>query len=209
MKYRENAFMDFGKEFSTEKLSAAMTNVSLGILGWSLQVSSWRHINIALKRKHCGHSMSILAGDASNPIHALQSGHSVATENRIYGLTAESLLGAPEDIIHAYLDASTEWQRLFQVVPGGVRNVLYTHGRMHHFEQLKAKGYFTSKVFKEVEKAQLPTRNSGDILAAITNLQQLNDENHTALLNKVQQLQQHVTSLEAEITKLTASKHSL
>lgn len=100
--------MDLGKEISTERLSTAITDISLGILGWPLQVSSWRHINIALKRKHCARSMSILAGDDSNPIHALQSGHSVATENRIYGLTAESLLGAPEDIVHAYLDASTE-----------------------------------------------------------------------------------------------------
>lgn len=198
--------MDLGKEFTTEKLSSAITGVSLEILGWPLQVSSWRHINIAFKRKHCTRSMSILAGEDSNPIHALQSGHSVATENRIYGVTAESLLGAPEDIVHAYLDASTEWQRLFKVVPGGLSDLTYLQSQMHHYDQLNARGLFVSKVFKKPQVTP-PVANAPNdtaaILDAIAQLQYTSNESQKVLLTEVQQLRDRVSSLESEVTKFT------
>lgn len=87
---------------------------------------------------------------------------------------------------------------------------------MHHFEQLKAKGYFASKVLKDVTQATTLT-GSGEVLAAIANLQRTNDENNKILLNEIQknrilldeihQLQERVSSLEAQDTPMATSQY--
>ncbi len=57
--------------------------------------------------------------ETEDSIQALQSGHSRHTENRLYGITAESLAGAAEDVLPMFLDASTDWQVACCIVPGG------------------------------------------------------------------------------------------
>jgi len=57
--------------------------------------------------------------DWEDDVEALQVGHMRATENRIYGLSTQSLAGAVEDVLPLYLQASTRWQQCCKVMPGG------------------------------------------------------------------------------------------
>ena len=110
--------MNFGKEFTSEQLSKQMANITRPIVGWSVTVRSWRHINIAWKRKLCKGLTDVAEQKLGSTVHALQSGHNLANENMIYGLSPDALLGAPEDVLQLYLNASTEWQVVNRVVPG-------------------------------------------------------------------------------------------
>lgn len=142
--YYDLAFMDFGKEFTSAKITDAMTRISFPILNWNLKISSWRHINIAFKRKLCSKSYALLTGEenaSSTSAHILQSGHSTRTENRIYGLTPDSLIGATEDIMQVFLNASTEWQRLFGIVPGGGVSFRFDQATMDKYSRLQDMGH--------------------------------------------------------------------
>lgn len=124
--------MDVAKEFTSDKLSQIMAQSTVETLDWPLNISSWRHINIAWKRKLC---VASFEEDVPSTIHAMQSGHTKATENRIYGLSPEALLGAPEDLLQLFLQASTDWQKVIGVIPGGML-LKYSQARRHHFHQL-------------------------------------------------------------------------
>lgn len=141
--YFDLAFMDFGKELISAKITDSMARISFPVLNWNLTISSWRHINIAFKRKLCSRSYALLTDEentSSSSAHTLQSGHSTQTENRIYGLTPDSLIGATEDIMQVFLNASTEWQRLFGIVPGGA--VFKFHqATMDKYSGLQAMGH--------------------------------------------------------------------
>ncbi len=73
--------------------------------------------------------------ETQDSIHALQSGHSRQTENHLYGITAEALAGAAEDVLPLYLDASTDWQVACHVVPGG-HMLPYTEAISSNFSYL-------------------------------------------------------------------------
>ena len=138
-KYSHMMFMDFGKEFTSEQLSKIMSSTMRPVVGWNVTISSWRHINIAWKRKLCKGVSDIAEHTTGHAVHALQSGHSVANENRIYGLSPEAFLGASEDVMQLFLDASTEWQVVNKVVPGGL-GLSYTESRMNQFDSLVTSG---------------------------------------------------------------------
>ncbi|KAI6138179.1 hypothetical protein BKA82DRAFT_4021681 [Pisolithus tinctorius] len=53
----------------------------------------------------------IMDMDREDNIEALQAGHSHSTENWVYGISVETLAGAAEDNLPAYLKASMEWQK--------------------------------------------------------------------------------------------------
>ena len=92
---------------------------TLQILGASLSLSDWRHIAIAFKRKHCTETLDLYEGHlAVDNVFVRQAGHSRITEDRVYGLSADALLGPSEDLIPRYMFASTKWQVLFKAVPG-------------------------------------------------------------------------------------------
>lgn len=63
-------------------------------------------------------------------VDALQAGHTRATENRIYGLSPQSLAGAAEDILPLFLEASTKWQKCCKAMPGG-SGLPYRQARSH------------------------------------------------------------------------------
>ncbi|KAM6491734.1 hypothetical protein JOM56_012774 [Amanita muscaria] len=117
--------MDFGKEFTSEQLSKTISKTISStmrpVVGWNFTISSWRHINIA-KRKFCKGLADISEQTSGHAIHALQS---VANEKRVYGLSPEALLGAPEDVMYLFLDASIEWQVVNKVTKSLVGHVAY------------------------------------------------------------------------------------
>ncbi|KAF8416465.1 hypothetical protein L210DRAFT_3511762 [Boletus edulis BED1] len=117
--YRDHLFVNFNRLFTSEDLSATMTQHSLPRLNYSLTINPWRHIQTAWKRKFRCSSETVREEDMVDNVEALQAGHTRATENRIYGLTVHTLAGAPEDVLPFYLQASTTWQKQCQIVPGG------------------------------------------------------------------------------------------
>ncbi|CAK5264041.1 unnamed protein product [Mycena citricolor] len=136
LKYRQMLFMDYGREFTSDKLSAAMGEFTSAHLDWSMQLAAWRHVNIAMRRKLCNRSLDSVDQD---PFSAMQSGHTRGTEDRIYGLSANALLGAPEDLVQTFLSISTDWQLATKVVPGGL-NLRYNKSLRGHFNSLVEDG---------------------------------------------------------------------
>jgi hypothetical protein len=138
--YGQMLFMDFGKEFTSDKLSALMGDWTGKVLGWRLKIRDWRHVNIAWRRKLCGGAVELIEQqDAVSIVQAQQAGHSRGLENLVYGLSPDATLGAPEDTIALFLNASTDWQKVVKVVPGGLA-LPYKEATMRCFEALVAHG---------------------------------------------------------------------
>ena len=119
-RYHSHLFINNKKLFDTPHLTTLIKSYTLPVFNAAFGVADWRHISAAFRRKICP-AMEITMEDDENQdsIQALQSGHSRQTENHLYGITAEALAGAAEDVLPLYLDASTDWQVACHVVPGG------------------------------------------------------------------------------------------
>ncbi|KAK2462988.1 hypothetical protein APHAL10511_004975 [Amanita phalloides] len=190
-KYGEMLFMNYGMEFKSEQLSKGMANVTRPIVGWSVTVSSWRHINIAWKRKLCKGMRKVVEQTVRSTIHALQSGHSVASENRLCGLSPDALLGASEDVLQLFLDASTEWQVVNKVVPGG--HVLpYHECTMDHFDHLCNEGIIKDK------SQGISSKGVDDLFVAMTHVQETVLKAVKDLSVKVQQLQDELKGIQTK-----------
>ena len=117
--YHNFIFISHQKLFSTDDLSATMSQHALPFIHYSLTISSWRHIQTAWKRKFRCSVDELIDDDRRDNVEALQAGHSRATENQIYGLSSHALAGAAEDILPLFLNASITWQTQCGVRPGG------------------------------------------------------------------------------------------
>ncbi|KAJ7911187.1 hypothetical protein B0H13DRAFT_2328625 [Mycena leptocephala] len=139
--YGDLLFMDFGREFTSDKLSDLMAEWSGKTLSWKMKLSNFRDINIAWRRKLCTGPSSIEAieEDATSTVNALQAGHTRPTEQRLYGLSPDALLGAAEDVLFLYLKASTQWQKATRVVPGGL-SLPYEDATRDKFDSLVVQG---------------------------------------------------------------------
>ena len=137
--YRTHLFVNQDKLFQTDDLTMALEMLTLTHLGIKLGVRHWRHVNTAFRRKICPHMDQLLDDDDKDSIPALQMGHSRATENRVYGISQEGLVGASEDLLPLFLEASTDWQVACSVVPGGLA-IPYTQARVSNFPNLVNEG---------------------------------------------------------------------
>lgn len=119
--YHTRLFVKNGQGFGTEDISRIMETYSLNHLGCRLTVNSWRHVNIAWRRKLHSTFMQYLDDmNGGESIQALQSGHSTHIENHIYGRSPDALAGLPEDILPLFLKSSVEWQQTCKTVPGKI-----------------------------------------------------------------------------------------
>lgn len=126
-KYQNHAFVNIDKLFKTEDISNCMAEYTLEHVFVKLTVRSWRHIAIAFRRKLCPAHLDILEeNDLEDRVAAEQTGHSVRTEKLNYGITPEDLLGAPEDVLMLYFEASKKWQIAMSIVPGKVQSCCNT-----------------------------------------------------------------------------------
>ncbi|KAF8124465.1 hypothetical protein EV363DRAFT_1178010, partial [Boletus edulis] len=132
--YKDQLFMNFGKAFTSQDLSSVMATFSLPHIQFSLTINPWRHIQTAWKRKFKCAIEDVVEFDREEDVDALQAGHTRATENRIYGLSTQSLAGAAEDILPLFLQASIAWQERCQVAPGGL-GLPYTHARSGRYQK--------------------------------------------------------------------------
>lgn len=137
--YRDHLFVNQDKLFQTDDLTIGLEMLTLTHLGVKLGVRHWRHVNTAFRRKICPHMDQLLDDDDKDSIPALQMGHSRATENRVYGISQEGLVGASEDLLPLFLEASTDWQVACSVVPGGLA-IPYTQARVSNFVNLVGEG---------------------------------------------------------------------
>ncbi|KAJ7190529.1 hypothetical protein GGX14DRAFT_382102 [Mycena pura] len=115
--YSNLLFVGMGKPFTTDDISHTMVRETIDVLGWSMTVSIWRHINIAFRRKHLG---EVDVEDSVADHNAQQSGHSRRTENQLYGLSQHALAGVPEDLLFPFMEVSIAYQKLVRIVPGGL-----------------------------------------------------------------------------------------
>jgi hypothetical protein len=120
--YRDAAWMNFGKRFTTEDITAIMQKYTGQELGRALGVNDWRHYMAASRRKLCPRADQILDGDGDldegvDPGVA-QFGHNLETDLRTYGRSDDAALTHREDVLDAMLDASTDWQIVVNVIPG-------------------------------------------------------------------------------------------
>ncbi|KAJ7105805.1 hypothetical protein C8R44DRAFT_942367 [Mycena epipterygia] len=204
LQYAEMLFMDFGKEFTSDKLSSLMVQSTGPILGWEMKISYWRHIFIAFRRKLCAGAGSLedIEEDATSTVNAMQSGHSLPTENRVYGLSPDALLGAPEDVLYLFLRASTEWQKAMKVVPGGLA-LPYKEARTHDFDSLVLRGVFTTKT--SVAVAPLPMLNvntpapSASFQQMIADFQKRSNHAHATIIAKQDETLREIAGLRQEL----------
>ncbi|KAF6759674.1 hypothetical protein DFP72DRAFT_844360, partial [Ephemerocybe angulata] len=102
--YHEMLFMDLGKELDSRQGEQGNGHISTG----------WR------TRLCKGAIDSLLEEETMSSLHALQSGHSVRTESRIYGIDHDSLGGVSQDVIQLFMEASVAYQKMFKIPPGGL-----------------------------------------------------------------------------------------
>ncbi|KIM35208.1 hypothetical protein M413DRAFT_32674 [Hebeloma cylindrosporum] len=125
--YRNHLFVNQDKLFTTVDLKAGIQELTYSLSAEALQ----RH----------GGSIEL---DDEDSVAAQQSSHSRQTENRVYGLSADSMAGAPEDLLYLFLNASTIWQSACKIVPGRLA-LPYSEARAGNFHSLVQSGKIVPK----------------------------------------------------------------
>ncbi|KAJ7922259.1 hypothetical protein B0H13DRAFT_2411755 [Mycena leptocephala] len=136
--YGDLLFMNFGKQFTTEKLSALMAQWTSPVLGWSMTVQPLRQINTAFRRKHCRSAVDEEEDDDDTLAAVLQiyqAGHGKAVDVMHYGRTHNPLLGITDEVMFAFLQGSVSWQQVLEVVPGGLA-LPYYYATMKYFARV-------------------------------------------------------------------------
>jgi len=141
--YEKHVFVNHDRLFDTSDITDGLQQLTLEFMDIELGVSDWRHINTAFRRKLCNRLQELIEEDEEEEsIAALQSGHSRKTENRIYGISQETLQGAAEDVLPLFLDATTDWQTVCHIIPGGLR-LHYRNALMRFFRSYVQQGLIT------------------------------------------------------------------
>ncbi|KAF7368146.1 ATP-dependent DNA helicase tlh1 [Mycena sanguinolenta] len=182
--YREMLYMDMGHMFTSDRLGQLMGSKTSGVLGWEVKISIYRQINIAFRRKKCGGAIELIEQETVSTLNAMSSGHSLRTENMVYGLSPDSLAGAPEDVLPLFLFGSGEWQTLHRMVPGGL-GLHYRAARCHKFAALVSDGTIKLKrKRREGEGSSVPVEvaeKQDQMLALMKEMQQAINQNAHSL----------------------------
>ncbi|KAJ7023529.1 hypothetical protein C8F04DRAFT_927379, partial [Mycena alexandri] len=118
--YADMAFMDFGKVFTSAKLSAIMAKWMAPVIDWNMTIGPYRQINTAFRRKHCRGVDEEDDESVASMVQVLQAAHSKSVDRQHCGLSHNALLGITDEVLFAFLDASVAWQNVLEVVPGGL-----------------------------------------------------------------------------------------
>ncbi|KAF9473073.1 hypothetical protein BDN70DRAFT_771411, partial [Pholiota conissans] len=147
--YQNHVFINQNRLFNTDDMTNGLKEITIKWLGVELGVNGWRHVSTAFRRKLCTRMEELCEEDQMETVQALQSGHSRQTENRVYALSADSLLGAPEDLLPLFLDASKDWQIACKLIPGGLGHS-YRNSKAVFFNSLVNNG--TIQLPKSMDK---------------------------------------------------------
>ncbi|RXW12456.1 hypothetical protein EST38_g13400 [Candolleomyces aberdarensis] len=191
--YVERLFMDIGKAFTSRKLSDLMGKETLLVFLFRMTISMWRHIATAWRTKLCEPTdVDDEISSLMKQVQAQQSGHSLATEQRIYGLSPDVIEGISDANVQLYVQVSVEWQKRLQVVPGGL-DLTYREAMMDNFDSLVEAGVIK---FGADRGGKAIAGSSKD--ETIQLLQQLvikQSHTHEVLVGKLGVLHEEVTAL--------------
>ena len=213
-RYHSYLFINNKRLFTTPQLTSFIQSYTLSVYNVSFGVADWRHISAAFRRKICpAVELAVEDDEMLDSIQALQSGHTRQTENHIYGITAEALAGAAEDVLPIYLDASTDWQVACQIVPGG-HLLPYSEAKASQFAMLAASNKIKVNYSTPVTTMEQVTER---VLAAINmklNVQTKAIQEHMDLYissstKKLESLQENLNKTLEKISILLASSEQM
>ena len=117
--WRTNLFVKFDRLYTTEELSRVLRVASLKTMDVGIGIRDYRQMSVCVRRAHCPRLDELMMFNDEEDAAALQSGHSKATEDRLYGVSAGYLGQLPENMVEPFAMASAEWQRVMGVPEGG------------------------------------------------------------------------------------------
>ncbi len=202
LQYRNMLFMDICKPFESHRLTQQLGAFSSSVLGWEMGLNAHRHIYIAFHRKHHDGLNRELESTENDTIDTLQSGHSLATENQVYGLSTSTMDGATEDNLQLYLEASTAWQRTLKVVPAGL-GLTYEMSGHAQYDELLAKGTIPPL------HAAASASSNASIAAGQTFLAEFKEYNQSAHTTTHTKLNLILTMLETQAIELKTHTQQL
>ncbi|KAF5318208.1 hypothetical protein D9611_015078 [Ephemerocybe angulata] len=192
--YHEMLFMDLGKELDSDKASKAMGAAFSVVIAWVLMIAAWRHISTGWRTRLCkGAIDSLMEEETMSSLHALQSGHSVRTESRIYGIDHDSLGGVSQDVIQLFMEASVAYQKMFKIPPGGL-GLRYDECTMDVYDSLGLVPRAPAPVLQGPAVDQ-----SGDIMAFLRAFRTSSEKGQAELQAEVKALAGKVDMLESEL----------
>ncbi|KAF9523204.1 hypothetical protein CPB83DRAFT_899020 [Crepidotus variabilis] len=120
-RYDTHIFINHMKLFTTENITVRLRTLSAPTMDLELNISSWRHIFSAFRRKHCSPppQPDEEERNAVEEAGALQMGHNLSTDENRYAVSFDSMSGASEDAIAVYVKFSIQWQAVVRVRKGG------------------------------------------------------------------------------------------
>lgn len=117
--WHNHFFVKFNHLFMTEDLSGVLRAVILRTMDVSIGVWDYRQMSVCIRRAHCPRMSELMAFGDEEDIASLQAGHSTATEERCYGISAGYLGQLPENMVQPFAAASAEWQVVMRIPEGG------------------------------------------------------------------------------------------
>ncbi|KAF6748747.1 hypothetical protein DFP72DRAFT_1073849 [Ephemerocybe angulata] len=194
--YRDMLFMDFLKPFTSQAASVRLGEWSSAHLGWPMKIAAFRQMTIGFRNKNRIEGIDAdIQEDTMRLIYAHQSGHSVSTENRVYGLSPDLVQGLADSTIELYLKSSLDWQDLLKIVPGDV-SLPFPQCTVGCRTSLEADGTIKSR-------KPLTVKSNPDYADLLLKIESQSHSSHKALMTQVLALQQDVQSLHAKISILT------
>jgi bloom syndrome protein len=190
LQYKENLFMGNLRPFQGSDLSDAIRLAGRPVIRWDLTAQAWRHCQIGYKnsfKMHFGYVPT--EEDWYEETQALQSGHSLSTERRLYGISPDLIDGVDDTFIKPYIDASIEWQTRLRVVPSGVR-LPYSQCTMDHFDSLASQNRFDL-----LPSSPSAIEDRVQILDALQQVLHQTNQMHSLVLNQLSQLEDKVKTL--------------
>ena len=132
--YHTRIFVNINKEFTTQDITSLLlkrTKVLYPNGPSRVNLSSWRHISIAIRDKTCPKVKAFLDqyakdGQEDSSVEALQSGHSSHTESHHYARSSSQITAIPEQLVDGFLKASIRWHHICCTVPGKSSNLNVT-----------------------------------------------------------------------------------
>lgn len=107
-------------------------------LNCALTISRWRHIAIAIDNKYLKISEALQSNKAAAQVHSLQAGHSAEVEERVYGLSMDTLVATTEHTLQLFKGISDQWHRLLVATK---LPEITNEGLAHQNKQLFTRGW--------------------------------------------------------------------
>ena len=103
-----NLFIKFDCLYTTEELSCVLQIASLKTMDVGIGIQDYRQMSVCVRHAYCPRLDELMMFNDKKNAAVLQSGHSKAIENRLYGMSAGYLGQLLENIVEPFAIASAE-----------------------------------------------------------------------------------------------------